>query len=142
MSAMKIEPLRFCHVHGYVHPDGEMQDVDRIPPEFFVHSTDPDAWDSDEATEDCIETEWADVIVLDPTEFSVKTDEPVADEWTFHAGDLAYFDTGSVLVPCKVRSINGEGAEVMLTATRDEWRKGQVLHVRSPRASLVNRQIK
>lgn len=135
MSAMKIEPLLFCHTHGYVHPDGEMQDIDRIPPEFFIPG------DPDEETTACVETEWADVVVLDRSQFVVGEDEPVKEHWSINAGDLAYFDTGSVLVPCKVRTISDEGAEVMLTANRKDWRKGQVLNVRSPQVSLVNRQI-
>ena len=120
------ETIEFCHVHGYAHPDGELEWVETIPPELVV--------DVDEAGDPIIEpchTEEWNVMVLDPEEFEVTEEHRVLRQnrrgfFTLKAGDLAYVYTirGSV-VPCKVLTVADDGeTTVLVTADRLGWRKG------------------
>jgi len=139
---MEVEHISFCFVHGYVHPDGEMDAVDTIPWDFVVGESEF----GDPVVEGCREEEW-DVLVLDPSEFEVTSEETVLTQnskgfHTLKAGDLAYiFTIRGGLVPCKVLTVGDDGrTEVRVTADRLGWRKGATEVIRNPHVSLVSRQ--
>jgi hypothetical protein len=58
------------------------------------------------------------------------------------AGDLAYYDTFSGLVPVKVLSIKRDGdelvAELRVTGERGAYKRGEILNIR-PTLTLVSR---
>ena len=139
---MQVERLHFCFVHGYAHPDGEMEDIETIPTEFFTGAPDEPG---EVMVEPCHEEEW-DVVVLDTDEYNVTSEEAVLSQnsrgfYTLKAGDLAYIYTvRGGLVPCKVIKVDDNGkTEVRVTADRLGWRRGAAEVLRSPLASLVSR---
>lgn len=142
MSAvMQVERLHFCFVHGYAHPDGEMEDVNTIPIEFFTGAPDEPG---EVVVEPCHEEEW-DVVVLDDGEYDVTNEEAVLTQnngvYTLKAGDLAYIYTvRGGLVPCKVLKVDEDGrTEVRVTADRLGWARGATEVLRNPHVSLVSR---
>lgn len=56
---------------------------------------------------------------------------PTADPFAaFPAhGDLAYMDTFSGLIPCRVDAVDDDGAHVTVTADRGAYRKGEAFHI-------------
>lgn len=135
MTTMEVIELHFCYVHGYAHPEGEMDAIDTIPPELFT---------GPESVLPCHEEAW-EVVVLDADEYAVVKEEKMprseAGLYKLAAGDLAYiFTVRGGLVPCKVLSVKDNGeTEVRVTADRHGWTHGAVEHIRNPHVSLVSR---
>lgn len=59
-----------------------------------------------------------------------------------HLGDLAYYDSFTGLIPCKVLDVeNGWATEIKITATRGGYKKGERLYGFSPRHVIRRAQI-
>lgn len=119
-----LDQVVFCHVHGYAHDDGEM--------------------DAEPDEPDCHEEEWDNVVqgeaeVISDEEETVN--EQVEGLFMLKSGDLAYIYTvRGGLVPCKVLVVKDDGeTEVIVTASRPGWKRGDWELIRNPRISLVNR---
>lgn len=140
---MEVEPLQFCYVHGYVHPDGEMEAVESIPYDFVAGESDF----GDPLPERC-HMEEMDVIIIDPSDIHITDEETVLTQntngfFTLKAGDLAFILTvRGGFVPVKVLTVDDDGrTEVRVTADRIGWRKGTTETIRNPRVNLVNRNM-
>lgn len=139
-AVMHVDRQPYCHVHGMTHRNGEMESIYTIPREFLTGDPENDF----DYVEDCREEE-REIVVLSPEEYVVKREQAVVRRSStipaLRSGDLAYLNSTTGLVPCKVLSINEEGhASVLITAARPGWTKGQTLTIRSPRLSLVSRE--
>lgn len=136
MTTMEVTELHFCYVHGYAHPEGEMDGFDTIPSELLT---------GPESVLPCHEETW-EVCVLDADEYAVVKEEKVPRSesglYKLATGDLAYiFTVRGGLVPCKVLSVKDNGeTEVRVTADRIGWKQGAVEHIRNPHVSLVSRK--
>lgn len=116
----------FCHIHGYAHYNGEMDDQ------------------PDEA--DCREEDWTLAVApADPVE--VVDERPLlrrsfTDAFILEAGSAAYVDSRSAgLVPCKVLDIAEDGsAHIIVTANRQGWKRGEEVDIGNPRMSLIARE--
>ena len=113
--------MEFCIVHGWSHPAGETDSVDSVGDELY-----------------CRTETWPEVVEGTVVSSHCEpSDEPF---FTLSGGDLAYLDTVfSGLVPIKMLTIGDTEARAKVTAGRPGFTRGEVLDLRVPNTTLVNR---
>lgn len=106
--------LTYCHAHGTAH--------DATPDE-----------------RPCRTEEWT--VVPGTVVGSIEIDETeLPGCFVLKAGDLAYLDAFSALVPVKVLAVNEWGqVKVQVTAPRQGWTRGEYVTLEHPGLSLVAR---
>lgn len=123
MSAVaEVVDVKFCHVHGYAHPEGE------------------DLWGTRDLGP-CLDEQW-NVVALDEGEVAeVEVTEPSDEFSILAADDFAYVRMVDTLVPCKVLGVDETGVcLIKVTAKRPGWKRGQTEFISSPKVTLAPRR--
>lgn len=132
---MTLETIAFCLTHGREHADDETEEdyTDLVPHGEYATIT--------QCAEDLRPVVPGTVVSVNETASDSEVTEPT---FTLKAGDLAFIETvRGGLVPCKVLTLDWTGADVLVTASRPGWNRGDVEHFINPAVTLVHRgQVK